>query len=647
MAEDREIIEEVSPVSVLPDVQDDEDSPRSSTGDRYKFLTTTRRSDIIPPYWSPQRDEALKRLARSNDYFSVAIFNAIMRFSPILPNVNALDNGDDVGMETATISQMLLQRNWIKIAQACLQDVNTTDNGMFIEVLGGGSNPDGPLEPIQIPDTNIILPATGLKHLDSTKCTRTGHDEFPVRYRHSDGKEYKLHHTRVIFESQLPSTDSEMNGVGFCAVSRLLSTLLQSTESERILTDMLYDGMVGEIVMAYGLSLENMHDAYQAATTQVVDPTLPRFRKSFYLEMDTDDWRIERHPLRRLPEGWDKEEDVTRVMYLLAGAIGVDPRELWPSVRVGQTKSDAELQHAKARLKLGKWWCETMTAALNEKFVPVNACVEFELQDEYEKSQSRDSRQQLSTIHGTEIDSGVITVDVAREQMMNEGYITEAQFNQLQISNPALSDATREDVQGLFGQRASTKTIFRILKHINPLTVIKVFEDVDTIDEYADALDDLVDQLDKGTISEQEFGDLLDELIIAASVAAFLLGSEKQPSQLTDTDVDYLANQVDIHRNVIDDFAANIAGEGSHLGRVGLWQNMYGTVREGAKLFTVGDPRLTWRRGATEQGCDTCNRWDGVTRLASEWRREGLAPRAKNGTLDCGGWRCECELLHA
>lgn len=82
------------------------------------------------------------------------------------------------------------------------------------------------------------------------------------------------------------------------------------------------------------------------------------------------------------------------------------------------------------------------------------------------------------------------------------------------------------------------------------------------------------------------------------------------------------------------------------LRRAELWANRYNDVVNRAKLETA-EPKdkFEWVYGDT-QHCDTCARLNGIVARASEWEQAGFHPQQPpNEMLDCGGWRCQCELV--
>lgn len=87
------------------------------------------------------------------------------------------------------------------------------------------------------------------------------------------------------------------------------------------------------------------------------------------------------------------------------------------------------------------------------------------------------------------------------------------------------------------------------------------------------------------------------------------------------------------------------------LTRSGNWANQYNTAYNQAKLLidTENGGNLIWRKGATENGCNTCASLDGIVMSAKEWESLNLHPRGyPNPLLDCQGGgpvnNCDCTL---
>jgi hypothetical protein len=105
---------------------------------------------------------------------------------------------------------------WIPFMQRLSEDLYTQDNGAFIELIrdeGTDANSSFKAE---------RAPVIGIANLDAGRCQRTGNPEYPVIYTDRTSQQHKLAWYQVIPMSDFPSSMETMNGVGYCAVTRVL-----------------------------------------------------------------------------------------------------------------------------------------------------------------------------------------------------------------------------------------------------------------------------------------------------------------------------------------------------------------------------------------------------------------------------------------
>ena len=166
--------------------------------------------DIIPAWWSPARDVALRNFWKKSDHLSGALYSMTSKMTAIPHKVVARDTAIKAHVEEAEVMTAVLNaaveygKGWVSFYCKFTEDLLSQDNGAFCEIIGEGRK-DGP----------VIGRPVAVAHLDSARCQRTGSAEYPVIYTDTDGKRYKLHYTRVMETSQMTSPIAEMFGVGF------------------------------------------------------------------------------------------------------------------------------------------------------------------------------------------------------------------------------------------------------------------------------------------------------------------------------------------------------------------------------------------------------------------------------------------------
>jgi hypothetical protein len=328
-------------------------------------------------------------------------------------------------------------------------DLYTQDNGMFWEVTGDG-RPDGP----------IVGPATGLLHLDAWRCQRTGDPEFPVVYYDTDGSRYKLHRTRIIFRSQMPSPRAEMLRVGYCWTSRAVNAAQNLIDESVYKQEKMGSRPQRAILLTKGgLDPDTVQTAFRIAESNMSSRGLSRYSKFVVMgDQMMPDAALEMIDLASLPDGFDYEKDTTLGMFTIALTGAVPPRWLWPATTSGATKADAMYQHV-AGLTGGPGATLQMIATAlggsergkqhtSGKFLPPSLKMIFDFQDDEQDRSSAEIREVRSQARASDIGGKVISVRVARQQMVSDGELSEAQFAELELDDGRLPDG--DDVLSLF-----------------------------------------------------------------------------------------------------------------------------------------------------------------------------------------------------
>jgi len=156
-----------------------------------------------------------------------------------------------------------------------------------------------------------------------------------------------------------------------------------------------------------------------------------------------------------------------------------------------------------------------------------------------------------------------------------------------------------------------------------------------------------------------EFVDIMQSLIIGQMTQAYQQAWEDDgntdyflPSYLQaslDANIARNTNFDFIYQYYTDIVDARVDGTplAPLLSRASLWANRYTEAYNEAVAAISANRggKLIWVLGATERHCDTCARLNGIVAYADEWELAGCYPQnAPNGAIECGGWRCDCNL---
>lgn len=397
-----------------------------------EFAWTVSGNEFVPPYWSRGRDIKLREFwhQRGAGHLASAMYSAQSKLSSIPFSVVARDSSIASHVEEAVSTQFRL-KNFSEFAQGLdvtmarfYEDLLSTDNGGFIEVIGAGK-PDGPIEGQPF----------CLRHLDSARCTRTGDPIFPVRYRGDDGNERKLHFTRVIFVSQMPSPRRELNGVGYCAVSRALDfgqALMDVTLYKR---EQLGSRPTDAILLGKGIRGEDIMKVMRAATNNI-DAAGKGVGYTVALGSDDPTVDLKKIQLKNM-DGMDHTAITAMSMAAIALAFGMEPADLWP-LDGASTKAGEIVSLMRAR---GKLPIQVMSAVEREfgfKVLPPYLRIEFSYVDDEEDKNRAAVADIRARMRHRNMDSGVTNVQFERRRMMMSGDMTREEFVEAELRDGRL-----------------------------------------------------------------------------------------------------------------------------------------------------------------------------------------------------------------
>jgi hypothetical protein len=391
------------------------------------LFNLVRAGEIMPPWWSKNRDKRLRELAVSSDHFQGAAWMISAKLANVpfrvQPRDNSIKRHQRLADQYQTLCENVLQfgGGWREFWSRFFADLWFTDNGAFAEVIGNGK-PSGPLRG----------PAQGLAHLDSMQCSRTSNPEYPVIYQDTDGRRYKFHHTRIVFTSQYPDPRAQMFGVGHCWLSRALNNVQQLIDGDVYYQEALGSRPMRQMFLGRGISSSELIDAVRLAEESMDNQKLTRYAKTAFIgDPNRVDIGIDTIPFTFLPDGYAKQEQTSIGMSIIAVAGGFPVRWLWPMTATGATKADAMYQHISGAGGGSLWHLNMMRdllsysessgavpAMLPPKFIPKELKIVFDFQDDEQDQQQANIRKQRADARKTDLETGVITVRVAREQAL-------------------------------------------------------------------------------------------------------------------------------------------------------------------------------------------------------------------------------------
>ncbi len=333
--------------------------------------------DEVPIWWSERRELFLNEFWQKpgNDILQGAISSMVKKFKSmqwILEGPERVAN-----RYQPVIAEAEFGKGWNTLLTKTLTDYFTHDKGAFWELIGEG-DPAGPLQ-------GQVL---GIAHLDASLCQLTGDPVYPVIFNNTkSGLSHKLHTTRVVHLVDMESPNEALNGVGWCAVSRVIASSSVLLKLARYKNEKLSD-----LPPAGMLLLNNIMPAQWEDTNARFKRERRRLGQELWTNMlvlmgldPAQPVTAEFLSFATLPDAFNELEATNIYVNIVALAFGIDVREFWPMSQGSLgTGKESEIQAQKAKGKGVGDIISTLERAINWKVLPPTVTFRFDFQDDEE-----------------------------------------------------------------------------------------------------------------------------------------------------------------------------------------------------------------------------------------------------------------------
>lgn len=239
----------------------------------------------------------------------------------------------------------------------------TADIGAITEI--GRDGPDGPLR--------------ALYHVDPAKCMLTGDRRRPLKY---DNNTQAWRPEDFFHVVSMTSTDEEMRGVGYCAVSRCLELAKLMVAVYEHSLEKLGSRAPKGLLLLQNITQSTWDEAMSKREALLDGKEREYFGAVAVLaSMGVDNIDAKLVALSQLPDGFDLKVWTDLLMFAYALCFGYDPIEFWP-VQAGQLGRgrETEIQHRKATGKGGANFMLSYQDQLQMQ-LPESLIFEFEQRD--------------------------------------------------------------------------------------------------------------------------------------------------------------------------------------------------------------------------------------------------------------------------
>ena len=393
------------------------------------------RYDDLPPYWSPRRDWALSVSVKKEAMWAAAVAKTSTKFAA--HGYTIKDSQDSTRRVSA--SQELFKRanggeGWVPFALKIMRDLLTTDNGVFIRIRRAGEATEkirvkaakqvAGIDEGGFAEAAVTLAApgakiTGLYHLDSLRCVRTGNLAYPLRYMAVSGEQQILRWDQVLMYADQPSPRAELFGIGECAADRCYQTISKLAAMEQLVYENLTGGGANKLAFLQGINDATLQAILRSGEADAQSRGLVYYLGTILgaIPSDTPITSVEIR-LKELLTSFVPKDERDNGYLIYANNLGVPVQDIQPLSGQGLGTGTQTVILDEAAKGAGtlpaflKWWQQTVS----DRLLPATTELSFDDENDLRDQKMRAEVQKLrADTRKTQIDSGEISPAMARQ----------------------------------------------------------------------------------------------------------------------------------------------------------------------------------------------------------------------------------------
>lgn len=602
----------------------------------------------LPGWWSRLRDMRLRQYLRQ----SVILSSVVYQRAASAKNTPWHIEAENPALESELpkyhdlINNSQFGDGFRGFLELYTQDLLCQDNGAFIELIGDGQETYHEMNGIQFCAKGFLEKwnIKGFAHIDAAQCWRTNNREYPVVYTNPwTGEITVFHWTRIIANSQMTQPIERGRGIGFCAASRAFMAL-EIMEASNLY---LYEKLVGqspELAIAKGVAVKAIQKAIEDNAIANDNLGRVRYKGITFLQGDVlpnGDPDIKIIGLKGVPDGYDREQEMTLAIYMIAMAFGTDVRDLgWAAQNAGDTKADAEIQDMKTSNRGRSDVLRDLEFAITRRMLPAGLSFVFDAKDDLEDQRKAEIAQIRAATRQIQIASGELSAGEARTMAATFGDI----------------DSTFLDAETTLDENANPlDTDIQQEQESEPIQQIQ--EDAKAVKNkaYTHTRSVFQSQMQRALRRYRRTGNVIDfrtratQIINVYGARAYVDGLNAGGAigaglgDLSDDERREMNMLINIQVNYVGSFNSDLSTVANADYHASLWTNkgLDGIYNAGL-IAGAKNGNLEWLYGDTEH-CADCLNLNGRVYRASIWKKYDIQP--KGDGLQCGGYNCQCKLI--
>lgn len=357
----------------------------------------------------PTRDLVLRSTVHAEDMWATAIGKAISKMVALPWTIN--DSGNST-QRIKRCQELLLRadggRGWAKFLSKHLRDFLTTDNGAVIEIERYADHPKARIK--------------GINHLDSCRVRRTGNFEEPAIYTDLMGREHLMRWYQVVFITDMADSSASMFDMGWCAASRVYSTIYKLAGMEQYFTEKITGGGQNAIHIIRGITDRQLTDALITHAAERTRAGFVNYKGQVLIpQLGNQEINIASIDLAGIPDGFEAELERNNGYIKYANGIGMPVQDIQPlnGRSLGTGKQTEILDEAADHQGLASW--QTQFIHFINTFFPETTTMTFMLNDISNEKAMAEVRKLRAEARSAMIADGTITPVQALQMAIDAG----------------------------------------------------------------------------------------------------------------------------------------------------------------------------------------------------------------------------------
>jgi len=388
------------------------------------YMTQTQNYPLpadLPSYWAFSlglqnyfsRDTVLRRTILQETHWSIAVARASAKQATKVWKLdgNRIDRWQRLILD-------LSGDGYIPSLKRSMFDYTCTNNGMFFEIVRAST----------AAGSRIL----GLVHLDSLRCVRTNDPATPVIFWDLRGAYHAMKAHQVMMMTDQPDPATASLGMGHCAAEAVYGQIYKMAAIERYFLEKISGSGATSLDLVSGLTTEQVGSIVATARQEAQAKGQVYFQGHVIAGILSQAPLAHINiPLRDLPDGFDRVEELQIAQLAYATRLGLDPQDLNPRLVVSGTLGTAQatVLHEKQEGSTLASFDAEFAQLINDLILPSAVTFYFEENDlRQEQQQAQNS----------------LTRAEARGQQVTNGEIDGAQALQMAVD---ADDAPREFIK--------------------------------------------------------------------------------------------------------------------------------------------------------------------------------------------------------